>query len=57
MQMNVQLHYAVSDITGVTSLSIVRTIVSSERNPSMLTSIVTSDVRSSSTGTDRELAA
>lgn len=32
MQMNVQLHHAVSDISGVTGLS----IVSGERDPSML---------------------
>jgi hypothetical protein len=36
MQMNVQLHHAVSDITGVTGLSIVRAIISGERDPSML---------------------
>lgn len=36
MQMNVQLHHAVSDITGVTGLSIVRAIVSGERDPSIL---------------------
>ena len=36
MQMNVQLHHAVSDITGVTGLSIVRAIVSGERDPSVL---------------------
>lgn len=36
MQVNVQLHHAVSDITGVTGLSIVRAIVSGERDPSVL---------------------
>lgn len=36
MQMNVQLHHAVSDITGVTGLSIVRVIISGERDPSVL---------------------
>ncbi len=36
MQMNVQLYHAVSDITGVTTLSIVRAIVSGERDPSVL---------------------
>lgn len=36
MQMNVQLHHAVSDITGVTGLSIVRAIVSGEPDPSVL---------------------
>ncbi|BBJ61013.1 hypothetical protein EATA6166_45350 (plasmid) [Enterobacter asburiae] len=35
MQMNVQLHHAVSDITGVTGLSIVRAIVSGERDPGL----------------------
>jgi hypothetical protein len=61
MQMNVQLHHAVSDITGVTGLSIVRAIVSGERDPSIL--IQYRDVRCKKTpevlpaGTDRELAA
>lgn len=36
MQMNVQLHHAVADITGVTGLSIVRAIVNGERDPAVL---------------------
>lgn len=36
MQINVQLHHAVSDITGVTGLSIVRAIASGEHDPSVL---------------------
>lgn len=43
MQMNVQLHHAVLDITCVTGLSIVKAIVSGERDPSVL--IQYSDVR------------
>ncbi|WP_223365395.1 IS110 family transposase [Salmonella enterica] len=36
MQMNVQLHHDVADITGVTGLSIVRAIVNGERDPAVL---------------------
>lgn len=36
VQMNVQLHTVISDIVGVTGLSIVREIVSGERDPSKL---------------------
>lgn len=36
MQMNVQLHHAVADITGVTGLSIVPAIVNGERDPAVL---------------------
>jgi len=36
MQMNVQLHHAVSDITGVTGLKIIRAIVSGEYAPEEL---------------------
>ena len=35
-QMNVQVHHAVSDITGVTGMAIVRAIVAGERNPHQL---------------------
>lgn len=35
-QMNVQVHHAVSDLTGKTGLSIVRAIVAGERNPTEL---------------------
>ncbi len=36
MQMNVQLHHAVSDITGVTGMKIVRAIVAGERDTKVL---------------------
>ncbi len=36
VQMNVQLHNVVSDITGVTGMRIIRAIVAGERNPEVL---------------------
>jgi transposase len=36
MQMNLQLHHVVSDITGVTGMTILRAIVAGERNPDVL---------------------
>jgi transposase len=36
MQMNLQLHHVVSDITGVTGMKILRAIVAGERNPDVL---------------------
>jgi transposase len=36
MQMNLQLHHVVSDITGVTGMKILRAIVSGERDPEVL---------------------
>jgi hypothetical protein len=36
MQMNLQLHHVVSDITGVTGMSIIRAIVAGERDPNAL---------------------
>ncbi len=36
MQMNVQLHHVVSDITGVTGMKILRAIIAGERDPNML---------------------
>ena len=36
MQMNVQLHHAVSDITGVTGLRIIQAILDGQRNPAEL---------------------
>ena len=36
MQMNVQLHHAVTDITGVTGMRIIRAIVAGERSPEVL---------------------
>src|SRR5271167_1382375 len=38
MQMNLQLHHIVSDITGVTGMSIIRAIVAGERDPKVLAS-------------------
>jgi transposase len=38
MQMNLQLHHVLSDITGVTGLSIIRAIVAGERDASVLAS-------------------
>lgn len=39
MQMNLQLHHVVSDITGVTGMRIVRAIVKGERDPKKLASM------------------
>jgi transposase len=36
MEMNVQLHHAVTDVTGVTGLRIIRAIIAGERSPAML---------------------
>ena len=36
MQMNLQLHHVVSDITGATGMSIIRAIVAGERGPNVL---------------------
>jgi transposase len=36
MQMNLQLHHVVTDITGVTGMAIIRAIVAGERDPSVL---------------------
>lgn len=36
MQMNLQSHHVVSDITGVTGMTILRTIVAGERDPAVL---------------------
>ena len=38
MQMNLQLHHVVPDITGVTGMAIVRAIVAGERDPTVLAS-------------------
>ena len=38
MQMNLQLHHVVSDITGVTGMTIIRAIVAGERDPVVLAS-------------------
>lgn len=53
MQMNLQLHHVVSDITGVTGMKILRAIVAGERNPEVLAAH--RDVRcKASVGTIRE---
>jgi transposase len=36
MQMNLQLHHVVTDITGVTGMAIIRAIVAGERDPNVL---------------------
>ncbi|QXX76106.1 hypothetical protein MHY1_02941 [Methylovirgula sp. HY1] len=36
MEMNLQLHHVVSDITGATGMRIIRAIVAGERNPDVL---------------------
>ena len=38
IQMNLQLHHVVSDITGVTGMTIIRAIVAGERDPNVLAS-------------------
>lgn len=38
MQMNLQLHHVVTDITGVTGMAIIRAIVAGERDPQLLAS-------------------
>lgn len=49
-QMNLQLHRVISDITGTTGLSIIRTIVAGERNPQVLAAL--KDYRIKSTITE-----
>ncbi len=36
MEMNLQLHHVVSDITGATGMRIIRAIVAGERDPEVL---------------------
>ena len=36
MEMNLQLHHVVSDVTGATGIRIIRAIVAGERNPDVL---------------------
>ncbi len=36
MQMNLQLHHVVSDITGATGMKIIRSIIDGERDPNIL---------------------
>jgi transposase len=44
MQMNLQLHHVVTDITGVTGVAIIRAIVAGERDPRCWRRIVTGGV-------------
>ena len=60
-QMNLQLHHVVSDITGVTGMSIMRTFVAGERDPAALAALrdqrcKASDetIRQALVGNDRE---
>jgi len=60
-QMNLQLHHAVSDITGVTGMRIIRAIVEGERDPAILASYrdvrchaSVETVRQALVGNDRE---
>jgi transposase len=48
MQMNVQLHHVVSDMTGATGLRILRAIVDGERDPAVLARM--RDIRCQATG-------
>ena len=61
MEMNLQLHHVVSDITGVTGMRIIRGIVAGERNPDVLATFrdtrchsSSQTIRSALTGNDRE---
>ncbi len=46
-QMNIQLHRVISDITGTTGLSIIREIVSGERNPIKLAALKDGRIKAS----------
>ena len=46
-QMNVQLHVVLSDVTGVSGMSILRAIVAGQRDPVQLAKLANSQVRSS----------
>ncbi len=61
MEMNLQLHHVVSDITGVTGMKIIRAIVSGERDPDVLASLrdvrchsSAETIRASLIGNDRD---
>ena len=61
MEMNLQLHHVVTDITGVTGMRIIRAIVSGERNPDVLATFrdtrchsSTETIRAALVGNDRE---
>ncbi|CBN55397.1 Gp3 protein [Kamptonema sp. PCC 6506] len=47
IQMNLQLHKVISDITGVTGMAIIRAIVAGERNPQVLANLKNSRIKSS----------
>jgi len=44
--MNLHLHKVISDITGLTGMSIIRTIVAGERDPQTLAALKNSRIRS-----------
>ncbi|MET4115906.1 transposase [Bradyrhizobium sp. JR1.5] len=61
MEMNLQLHHVVSDITGATGMRIIRAIVGGERNPDVLATYrdvrchsSTETIRAALVGNDRE---
>lgn len=61
MEMNLQLHHVVSDITGATGMRIIRAIVSGERDPDILASMrdvrchsSSETIRASLIGNDRD---
>jgi transposase len=61
MEMNLQLHHVVSDITGATGMRIIRAIVAGERDPDVLAAhrdirchSSTETIRSSLVGNDRD---
>ncbi|ODT66434.1 MAG: IS110 family transposase [Pelagibacterium sp. SCN 63-23] len=61
MEMNLQLHHVVSDITGATGVKIIRAIVSRERDPDILAAMrdvrchsSTATIRAALIGNDRE---
>jgi transposase len=47
VQMNLQLHKAISDITGVTGLNIIRAIIHGQRNPQVLAQLADRRIKSS----------
>ena len=61
MQMNLQLHHVVSDITGATGMRIIRAVVAGERNPVTLAALrdqrckeLAETIRQALVGNDRE---
>ena len=49
IQMNLQLHKVISDITGKTGMAIIRAIISGERNPQLLARLKDGRIKSSTT--------